>query len=160
MITSWQENMDITLEKIEQVKDRTGVSYKEAKEALESADGSVVDAIIAIEESTEENSKVKENAEWCANKIVDKVKELVKKGNVSKVVIKREDEVILRVPVTFGIIGVALAPVAMLIASVLALGAKCVVEIVKDDGSIIDVSEMVNKTFDPDAANNDGAEEN
>ena len=27
--------MEITLEKIELVKDRTGVSYKEAKEALE-----------------------------------------------------------------------------------------------------------------------------
>ena len=45
--------MEITLEKIELVKDRTGVSYKEAKEALEAADGSVVDAIIAIEETVD-----------------------------------------------------------------------------------------------------------
>ena len=43
--------MEITLEKIELVKDRTGVSYAEAKEALEAADGSVVDAIISIEET-------------------------------------------------------------------------------------------------------------
>ena len=43
--------MEITLEKIELVKDRTGVSYREAKEALEEANGSVVDAIINIEES-------------------------------------------------------------------------------------------------------------
>ena len=41
--------MEITLEKIELVKDRTGVSYKEAKEALERANGSVVDDIIEIE---------------------------------------------------------------------------------------------------------------
>ena len=34
--------MEITLEKIELVKDRTGVSYKEAKEALEFAGGNVV----------------------------------------------------------------------------------------------------------------------
>ena len=45
--------MEITLEKIELVKDRTGVSYKEAKEALEAAEGSVVDAIIAIEETVD-----------------------------------------------------------------------------------------------------------
>ena len=45
--------MEITLEKIELVKDRTGVSYKEAKEALEKVDGSVVDAIILIEEGFE-----------------------------------------------------------------------------------------------------------
>ena len=31
--------MEITLEKIELVRDRTGVTYKEAKEALEAADG-------------------------------------------------------------------------------------------------------------------------
>ena len=43
--------MEITLEKIELVKDRTGVSYREAKEALEEANGSVVDDIINIEES-------------------------------------------------------------------------------------------------------------
>ncbi len=43
--------MEITLEKIELVKDRTGVNYREAKEALEEANGSVVDAIINIEES-------------------------------------------------------------------------------------------------------------
>ncbi len=48
--------MEITLEKIELVKDRTGVSYKEAKEALEKSEGSVVDAIIAIEESIDEKT--------------------------------------------------------------------------------------------------------
>ena len=43
--------MEITLEKIELVKDRTGVTYAEAKAALEEAEGSVVDAIISIEET-------------------------------------------------------------------------------------------------------------
>ena len=56
--------MEITLEKIELVRDRTGVTYKEAKEALEAANGNVVDAIIAIEETidcSEKNStKAKE----------------------------------------------------------------------------------------------------
>ena len=41
--------MEITLEKIELVKDRTGVGYKEAKEALEKSEGSVVDAIVLLE---------------------------------------------------------------------------------------------------------------
>ena len=41
--------MEITLEKIELVKDRTGVTYKEAKEALEKVNGNVVDAIILLE---------------------------------------------------------------------------------------------------------------
>ena len=37
--------MEITLEKIELVRDRTGVSYKEAKDALEKADGRIAWAI-------------------------------------------------------------------------------------------------------------------
>ena len=35
--------MEISLKKIELVKDRTGVTYAEAKQALEEADGSVVE---------------------------------------------------------------------------------------------------------------------
>lgn len=49
--------MEITLEKIELVRDRTGVTYKEAKEALEAANGNVVDAIIAIEETIDCSEK-------------------------------------------------------------------------------------------------------
>ena len=54
--------MEITLEKIELVKDRTGVTYAEAKQALEETDGSVVDAIIAIEEiiNTGEEERLRE----------------------------------------------------------------------------------------------------
>ena len=51
--------MEITLEKIELVKDRTGVTYAEAKQALEETDGSVVDAIIAIEEIINTGEKKK-----------------------------------------------------------------------------------------------------
>ena len=55
--------MEITLEKIELVKDRTGVSYREAKEALEEANGSVVDAIINIEESMDYINALEEDEE-------------------------------------------------------------------------------------------------
>jgi gas vesicle protein len=138
--------MDITLEKIELVKDRTGVSYKEAKEALEAADGSVVDAIINIEESFDENAKAHLNS--YAESVVDKVKTLVKKGNVSKILVKRDDEIILNLPVNIGILGTVIAPFAMLVGVVAAFGTKCVIEVVKDDGTIIDVSEMASDAAD------------
>ena len=41
--------MDISLENVDLIVERTGVSYAEAKEALEKANGDVVDAIILIE---------------------------------------------------------------------------------------------------------------
>ena len=55
--------MEITLEKVDQVRERTGVTYAEAKNALEIANGDVLEAIIYIENIKEadakENSKIK-----------------------------------------------------------------------------------------------------
>ena len=45
--------MEISLEKVDQVKERTGSTYKEAKEALEICGGDVLEAIIYIEGQNE-----------------------------------------------------------------------------------------------------------
>ena len=42
--------MDITLEKIDEIRERTGLNYKEAKDLLEEAEGDVVQALIILEE--------------------------------------------------------------------------------------------------------------
>lgn len=139
-------SMEITLEKIELVKDRTGVSYKEAKEALENSEGSVVDAIIAIEESIDE--KTSGNFGKKGEEILAKIKEIVKKGNVSKIVVKKDGEIILNVPVNVGIVSTLIAPVAIIVATAATFGFKCTIEVIKDDGSVIDVSEMANDKFD------------
>ena len=126
--------MEITLEKIELVKDRTGVSYKEAKEALEAADGSVVDAIISIEEKIDSRSTGTSSG---ANSVVESIKEIVKKGNVSKIVIKNsEGDVLLNVPVTVGILGVVVAPWGAIAGVIAAFGFKCIIEVVKEDGTM------------------------
>jgi hypothetical protein len=41
--------MDITIEQVEQLTSRTGVSYADAKAALEAADGDLLEALIALE---------------------------------------------------------------------------------------------------------------
>jgi len=138
--------MEITLEKIELVKDRTGVSYKEAKEALEASGGSVVDAIIAIEETI--NEKGGKKVGEAGGALIDKIKALIKKGNVSRIIVKKDDEVVLNMPVNIGIVGTVLAPIPVIIGTIAAFGAKCVIELVKDDGSILDVSEMATETFE------------
>lgn len=138
--------MEITLEKIELVKDRTGVSYAEAKEALEAADGSVVDAIISIEETIDRKESKSFSKQGTA--VLDNLKELVKKGNISKIVVKREDEIILNIPVNLGIIGTVVAPWGAVLGVIAAFGFKCTVEVVKDDGTIIDVSDTVSDTVE------------
>ena len=137
--------MEITLEKIELVIDRTGVSYKEAKEALEAADGNVVDAIISIEESMNMSAKGKMGAQ--SSQIIEKLKELVKKGNVAKIVVKKDDEQILNLPVNVGIVGTVLAPWAAVIGILAAFGTKCVIEVITDVGEVINVSERATDAF-------------
>ena len=77
------------------------------------------------------------------NSVMDKLKELVQKGNVSRIVIRKGDKVLVDVPVNVGIVG-GVAMLAMskvlLIGGVLAtVGFGCTVEVVKDDGQIVDV---------------------
>lgn len=79
-----------------------------------------------------------------AQEIVEKIKEIVRKGNVSKVVIKKGENVIVNLPLTAGIVGgivgLIAAPWAMLAAAIATIGFDCKVEIVKTDGSIVDIS--------------------
>ncbi|MDO4745042.1 MAG: DUF4342 domain-containing protein [Bacillota bacterium] len=134
--------MEITLEKIELVKDRTGVTYAEAKQALEEAEGSVVDAIIAIEETINAGQKGRGFGKK-GEALFDSIKELVKKGNVSRIQVKKDGELVLNVPVNAGLVGVVIAPLASVVGVVAAFGFKCVIEVVKTDGTIIDVSDAV-----------------
>lgn len=137
--------MEITLEKIELVKDRTGVTYAEAKEALEETDGSVVDAIIAIEETVNAGKKERGFGEK-GQAMFAKLKELIKRGNVARIQIKREDDTILNVPLNAGILGICIAPLASIVAVAAAFGFKCTIEVIKTDGTIIDISDTVSDT--------------
>ncbi len=137
--------MEITLEKIELVKDRTGVGYKEAKDALEQTDGSVVDAIILIEDTIDDSAKETEKKNV---QILDTIKEAVRKGNVSKIVIKKDGDVVMNLPVNIGIIGTVLFPWAAIGGCIAALGTKCSIELVKEDGGVVNVSEKASRTFE------------
>ena len=75
------------------------------------------------------------------SEIVDKIKELVKKGNVTKIIVKRGDNTIVNIPLNAGIVGgllgVAAAPWAVVIAAVAAAGLDCRVELEKNDGQTV-----------------------
>ncbi|MFA5527106.1 MAG: DUF4342 domain-containing protein, partial [Peptostreptococcales bacterium] len=137
--------MDISLDKIETIKDRTGVTYKEAKEALEIAQGDVVDAIIYIEEQIDTKKSINLNF---ANDLMDKLKAFVKKGNVSKIVFKKDNEVLLNIPVNAGIIGIVLSPALSIGGTFAALLTKVRIEIIKDDGEVIVFSDIANEKVD------------
>ena len=127
--------MEITLEAVDQIRDRTGVSYAEAKEALINSGGDVVDAIIALEEASKSEDR--------AGAVIEKIKQAFNAGNVTKIQMKKDDKVILTIPVNVGIVGgvvgASLAPWAIIPAALAAYGFDCKFELIKDDGSTEDV---------------------
>lgn len=138
--------MEITLEKIELVKDRTGVTYKEAKDALEQTDGNVVDAIIAIEETIDEKSAKKIGAQ--GEELIARMKEVAKKGNVSRILVTKEDETLINIPLSVGLFGAVIGPWAMIAGVVAAFGFKCKIEFVKDDGSVVDITAKATDAYE------------
>jgi hypothetical protein len=138
--------VEITLEKIELVRDRTGIGYKEAKDALEAADGNVVDAIIAIEDAANLSGAAKVIGK--SSDILSVIKDYVRKGNVTKIVVSKDEDVILNMPVNATIIGTLIAPWAAAVGTAVCFGLKYKIELLLDDGSTIDITEKATGTFE------------
>ena len=140
--------MDINLEKIELVKDRTGATYAEAKEALEQADGSVVDAIINLEEKMNKEHYAVDGGSLKDSPVFAKMKEIVDKGNVTRILIKKGDKNIVNFPLTAGVIGAALVPWGAILGIAAAVGTQCDIEFVDENGDVIDINGKVVGAYD------------
>ena len=104
-----------------------------------------MDAIILIEETIDDSAKETEKKNV---QILDTIKEAVRKGNVSKIVIKKDGDIVMNLPVNIGIIGTVLFPWAAIGGCIAALGTKCSIELVKEDGGVVNVSDKASKTFE------------
>lgn len=144
--------MEITLEKVDQVRERTGVTYAEAKNALELSNGDVLNAIIHIENikgiEEKESAKVKtesieEFKKW--------LKDLVNKGNITRIRISKDDKEIVDVPVNAGIaagiIAVIFPPILAFVV-IAGVATQITVEITKADGSVEVINKYISKTVD------------
>lgn len=139
--------MEITLEKIELVKDRTGVSYREAKEALEEANGSVVDAIINIEESMDYINAHEEDEEGKEGILKRQLKKTIAKGNMSRIIVRKGDTILLNLPLTAGLLGAVVAPWGVIFGVISAAGFNCKMEFVNDQGQITDINGKVKSQY-------------
>ncbi|MGB5823417.1 MAG: DUF4342 domain-containing protein [Proteocatella sp.] len=133
----------ITLEKIDTVVERTGVSFEAARDALNLCDGDEIEAIIYIQSKQEdaESKGVK------AGDVIATLKEYIRRGNVSRIIIENEDDVILNIPLTFGAIGMVLAPVVAIIGLGATMLNKITVKIVDYEGKITNINKATAETF-------------
>lgn len=64
--------------------------------------------------------------------LLSKVKEIIKEGNATRIIIKNEkDETILEFPLTVGAIGVVLAPIFAAVGTLAALATHCTIIVEK-----------------------------
>lgn len=132
--------MEFTLEQVDEVRERTGASYGEAKEALIETYGDVLEAIIYIESKHEK--KMKSNITDKGNEVIEKLKEIIRKGNVTKILLRKDGENVMNIPVTAGAIGAMMFAPATVAGILVALATGCTLEIVKDDGEIININDI------------------
>ena len=72
--------------------------------------------------------------------IFDRVKELVREGNVRRVRVRQGDRTIAEFPLTAGIVGAVLAPVLAAIGTILALVNDCTIDVEREQTAGADQS--------------------
>lgn len=94
--------MTSELEKVDLIRARLNVGYKEAKEALEAAGGDVVQALIDLEEKGK-NTGARFQAK--GQEVVEQIKELVSKGQDYRIKVKQGERTVFEVPASIGALG-------------------------------------------------------
>ncbi|WP_406677980.1 DUF4342 domain-containing protein [Neomoorella carbonis] len=141
------------LEKIDQLRERLGISYREAREALERAGGDVLEALIQYEESAKEGFQ-KELAGW-SEKLMERIRSILRRGNVTRIKVKKDGKTVAEIPATVGAMGIlgilASSELAILagLSTVAALFNRYTLEIERPDGRVeehtLDVENQVDK---------------
>lgn len=73
---------------------------------------------------------LKEEFKVRGHEVIEKVKELVKEGNVRRIIIKDEKgKVLMEIPVTFAVVGAVFAPILAALGALAALVSKCTIEV-------------------------------
>ncbi len=148
--------MSINLEKIDLLKERANVGYKEAKEALEQCDGDLVEALIWLEENEKIKSNQGQQNKWkqagrerpnrenrTENDFGKKVEDGVKSVHKMRFKIYKDDDTLLSLPATVAIIvGVFTLPMS-LIALLAAVMFRYHIAVIKPDGETIIDDEKV-----------------
>ena len=75
-------------------------------------------------------ANTKESYKINGNDLVKKIKELVKEGNIRRIIIKGEKgETLIEIPLTIAVVGTVLAPVLAAVGALAALITNCTIEV-------------------------------
>jgi len=143
------------LRKIDMIRERINISYREAKELLDEADGNLVDALIRAE--TLQAQGWTDRLAETGQELAGQAKTYIEKGNQTKVKLKQGDKTLFELPATVGVLGVAAALVSTELAVIAGIGAvaavanKVFLEVEKPDGDtkVISLNRRKQRREDP-----------
>jgi len=100
--------MTVGLELIEMLRERANVSYEEAREALEKCNNDIVEALIYLEKQDKIKTPPKDN--HSTSGFGTTVKKVVRSCNETRFLISKNEQNIIDLPLTIGIITTAIVP--------------------------------------------------
>jgi hypothetical protein len=137
--------MTVRMENIDELRRRTNVSYEAAKDALERCNDDILEALVYIEK----HNMARPNTA-CENKtsLWTKFKNLVRKGNNTKLIIERKETPTLSIPVTLAVVITIIAPYVTFIGLIVALFTGHRIRFEGKDMECRQVNDMLNKVSD------------
>jgi hypothetical protein len=79
-------------------------------------------------------SEQREEFKVDGGELLAKVKQLVKEGNVRRIIIKsKEGKTLIEMPVTIGVVGVVLAPFFAAVGAIAAIVTECTLVVVREE---------------------------
>ena len=87
----------------------------------------IMNNMVQKKQTTEESFTIK------GDRLIEKVKSLIKEGNVRRIIIKdKAGKILAEFPLTFGVVGIAIAPVLGAIGAIAALVAECTITVERE----------------------------
>ena len=120
-----------TLEDVETLRAKSGVSYEEAVALLDKYDGDLARALIELEKRGQLNQPA-QSGKFSADDAVEWVKNLWQKGMNTHVVIERKGDMLINLPVLLLVLMLILGPYAVIAAFILTLVTGCSVSLRTD----------------------------
>jgi len=140
------------LEKIDELRKRLNLSYREAREALERANGDLLEALI----QNETNNKAEGQSElekWSAM-LVERVRSILHQGKVTRVKLKKDGQTVVEIPATVGALGIVGVLVSTELAVLAGIGTvaallnRYTLEVERPDGTVEEHSLDINGQVD------------
>ena len=76
----------------------------------------------------------KEEFKVSGEELLKKVKEIIREGNARRLIIKDKDgKTLIEIPLTFGVVGIALAPVLAAVGAIAALVTECTILVERNE---------------------------